>query len=108
MKYSLCLCVFLTACASVAPEPDRTQRELEAARQELARDEQALAGPQADGRPIDCPRATKLGDNICQLSERICALVGRLPPDPATTAQCTDARARCQAAREKVKAACKK
>jgi hypothetical protein len=106
MKHLLAFSLLLAACASRAPEPDHTRLELEAARQELARDERALVGPQADGRPVDCPRATQLGDNICLLSERICALVARLPPEPANTAQCTDARTRCTAARERLKASC--
>jgi hypothetical protein len=106
MKQLLLVAILVAGCASRLSEPDHTWRELEAARQELARDERALAGTQAEGRPVDCPRATQLGDNICLLSERICALVARLPPDPANTAQCTDARTRCNAARERVKASC--
>jgi hypothetical protein len=117
MRRLLALALFLGACASdrtadrykaAESEPVPAESELEAARRELLRDEKALAGPQADGRPVDCPRATQLGDNVCLLAERICALVTRLPADAAKTAQCTDARARCQAARERVKAACKK
>jgi len=101
-------CLLVAGCAAARPEPDDTRRALEAARQQLAREEQALAGAQAEGRPVDCARATKLGENICMLSERICALVERLPRGPENTAQCTDSRARCAAAREKVKAACPK
>jgi len=105
----LLVALLLAGCATARYEPPHdTRRELEASRQQLARDEQALAGTQAEGRPVDCARATKLGDNICMLSERICALVDRLPRDPANTAQCTDARARCAAARERVKTACPK
>jgi hypothetical protein len=89
------------------PEPD-DYAQLEGARQELAAAERSLTAPGAEGRPIDCARATQLGDNVCALSERICALVARLPPDPARTAQCTDARTRCRSARERVKATCKK
>jgi hypothetical protein len=105
----LLLCALLAGCASARyPEPpaDETWRELQAAKRQLAQSEQELAAAKAEGRPVDCARATKLGDNVCMLSERICTLVQRLPPENA--AQCTDARARCAAAREKVKAACPK
>jgi hypothetical protein len=104
----LLLALTLAGCAAPYPRPDDSRRELQAARQQLARDEQALAGTQAEGRPVDCPRAHQLADNICMLSARICVLVEGLPRDPANTAQCTDARARCAAARERVKAACPK
>jgi hypothetical protein len=102
----------VAACAMSQPEPrhsaDVTLRELEAARLELARDERALAGSRADGQTVDCAQATRLGENVCVLAERICLLVARLPPDPQRTADCTDARQRCQAARERVQARCKK
>jgi len=105
MKKLLTLSIFLSACAT---SQLHHENELAADRQELARLEAELLTARADGRPVDCPRATQLGDNICRLSERICALVERLPPDPANTAQCTDARTRCAAARERVKASCPK
>ena len=90
------------------PEPRyKKVDELEAAKQELARDEQALNGTKAEGQPVDCERASKLGENICALAERICVLVARLPPDPQRT-DCADARKRCQAGRERVQARCKK
>jgi hypothetical protein len=104
MKRLLALAVLLTACAHQMRPDD----QLAADRQELARLESELIEMKAEGRPPDCPRASQLGDNICLLSERICALVARLPPDPAQSAQCTDARARCASARERVKAACPK
>jgi hypothetical protein len=85
-------------------EPVDTSEELEAAKRQVAEAERALAGAKVEGRPVDCDKVTRLGENICALSERICALVERLPPDRA--AECTDARARCAGAREKVKAAC--
>jgi hypothetical protein len=101
-------CILLAGCATARPEPDQTQRELAAARQQLAAEERALGGPQAQGQPVDCERATRLGANICAIAERICALVERLPRAPENTAQCTDARGRCAAARKKVGAACGK
>jgi hypothetical protein len=107
MKRLLVACL-LAGCAAQSPRPDDTWRDLEAARRQLAQDEQALAGTNAEERPVDCPRASQLADNICTLSERICQLVERLPPDPGKTAQCTDARTRCAAARQRVKSSCPK
>jgi hypothetical protein len=104
----LLLAVLLAGCAAQHPRSGDAWRELEAARHELARSEQALAGTLAEGRPPDCARAAELGDNICALSQRICALVERLPPSPDNTAQCTDARARCASARARVKSGCKR
>jgi hypothetical protein len=100
------------AAEETEPEPRYKKAEievdeLEAAKRELARDERALAGISAQDQPVDCERATKLGENICALAERICVLVQRLPPDPQRT-DCPDARKRCLAARERVQARCKR
>jgi hypothetical protein len=107
VKRLFALCV-LAGCASLTPGPEHIRRELEADKRQLAREEQALAGAVVEGRPVDCPRAGQLSDNVCALAERICALVDRLPRSPENTALCTDARARCAAARQRVKASCPK
>jgi cytochrome c556 len=109
MKRALALFLLLAACAQAGPpmkaEP---QQELEAARQQLLRDEQELMGTRAESRPVDCARARQLADNLCAVAERICALVARLPADPAHAGDCADARGRCKAARDRVQGRCPK
>jgi hypothetical protein len=102
---ALTLVLLAGACAAQYPRPDERE-ELEMAKQQLLRDERELAGPRAEGQPVECRRATQLADNICGLAERICALVARLPPEPARTNDCADARTRCKAARERVRGRC--
>lgn len=107
MKRVLCLSLLVISCA-MSPAPAWRTQQLEAARQQLARDEAELMGTRADARPVDCPRARQLADNICGLAEQICELVARLPPDPARAGDCPDARTRCKAARDRVQARCPK
>jgi hypothetical protein len=109
MKRALALCLLLAACAQAGP-PMKTDRyqELEDARQQLLRDEQELMGTRAEGRPVECPRARQLADNICGVAEKICTLVARMPPDPAHAGDCADARGRCKGARDRVQGRCPK
>ena len=116
MKHARALCLaslLFAACAHSSSRPDEDQqpmtrddRELVAAREELAHSEGELGGLTAEARPVDCKRAAALSDTICALAERICVLVARTPADPTGPAQCTDARTRCKAARDRVQAAC--
>jgi hypothetical protein len=97
MKRLVIVFLLVNGCAH-APGPDR---DVDTARHELERNQRALAALQAEAQ-VDCPRAGQLRDNICALADRICVLTS--PTDD----RCTDAGARCKAARARVEAVCPK
>jgi hypothetical protein len=59
----------------------------------------ALYAAQATPAP-DCARVCQPVGNICALAEKICVIASRHPEGDPIAADCVDARARCQHARE--------
>jgi hypothetical protein len=99
---AIALVLLLLAGCATAPRTAPDADAVTTLEQEQARQETRLA---ADARP-DCPRARSLRDNICALAEKICVLVARDPTIPDGPRRCQTARARCEAARTRVRGAC--
>ena len=51
-------------------------------------------------RAPDCARVCQLVGNICAMAQKICGIAVRHPEGDPIAADCVDARARCQHARE--------
>jgi hypothetical protein len=104
------LCISCAGCAAqkamqAEPPPVPAARVLEyqqALQQNEAELESAL---QVAARP-ECPRVCELGGNICKLAQKICDIANRNPGHPDLKGRCRDARARCEAAHQKVSEHC--
>jgi hypothetical protein len=77
---------------------------LESAPQDIVLFDQKLDGVLALAAP-DCTTAWALRDRICDLAQRLCDLADR-SAEPDVAERCTDGRARCAHATERVRAAC--
>ncbi len=102
---ALALAALLGSCGASAPlrsdeapAAPTAQPEAEPIDAELR--ESLGAGPNAD-----CPRACELLEQLCEVSERVCA-AAESAPDPDTQALCLDARGRCRSGEADVEAQC--
>jgi hypothetical protein len=89
--------------AAVEPARDTDPAELAGDQREL---EERLGGVLA--RPeVDCERACELGEAICALSGRICAIARRHPDDRAARDRCLDATDGCERSRARIAERCR-
>lgn len=88
-------CAATPPAAREAPAP-AAQEEMARAVEELEAHRRALALPRA-GR--DCAEIGRLAELICRAGERICAIAGRHPEEPAFEERCRGAREDCARAR---------
>ena len=113
MKRALIL-VYLALLASCAqrrpsgeePSGDGERAEARAADQRAEALDQQFLALTASSAPPDCQRVCGLVGQICDLSERICALAGRHRDDVELEGRCTTAEQRCRRAQERSASRC--
>ena len=110
-SYWLLVALAALACSSAqrGPPPAQPAATVAAAERDLAREDAALDAIDVTGdeeRPVDCPRARALRENICTLSEKICAVIAGDGTVPDGAQRCQRTRLRCRSARARVDAAC--
>lgn len=104
MKHAFLLSLLI--CAACATATPRAEADATDAREASAQSERLAAELDALGAGVGppCERACPLARNVCDLSDRICAIGLRHPGDDELTGLCRDARARCERAQDKTRA----
>jgi hypothetical protein len=111
MKPALTVLLLLLACASAPPRPaaeeSSSDRAIARAEEQRAEEmERTLSALSAGEALPDCPRLCGLVEQICELSQRICAISGRHRDDPDLATRCAAGEQRCRRSRERVPPAC--